>query len=306
MGRSHTHEIAGKSPVAEGLRTALRRAGGSKDPVLLLGEPGCGKAFVAQAIHDMGPRRARPFRHLDCARWSARELERRLAGNGDVAGLLARARGGTVYLGSIEELPPPLQTILLDAIQGGSFRRPEGAASVRVDAKIIVGTAKDLGPFVNGGLFSPRLYELLSARAISVPPLRRRPEDIPEIVADLCGGEISPRLDRSVLDVFQRYPWPGNLEELREEVERLLRTGYSRITIEHVRRDITGFRRGAGANDPKVQLVLEELETAMREFRMLGWLDREFGEFLLDLDEMEYDPLATPLEDPQTWDCDPA
>jgi len=306
MGRSHTHEIAGRSTVAAGLRDGIRRAAGSKDPVLLVGEPGCGKSFISRALHDLSPRRARPFRLLDCARWSARELQRRLAGDGDVSGLLARARGGTVYLASIEDLPPPLQAILLDVIQEGSFRRPESGESIPADVRIIAGTAKELGPFVNGGLFAARLYEHLSGRIISVPPLRRRAEDIPDIVADLCGGQIPSRLDGSVLDAFQHYPWPGNLEELEEEVERLLRTGHPRITVEHVRRDITGYRPGTGARDPKVQLVLEELDTAMREFRMLGWLDREFGEFLLDLDDADYDPLSPSLEDIEAWDCDPA
>lgn len=307
MGRTSLYRVVGTSPAAQALREEARRAARSEDPVLLTGEPGCGKARVARTIHAWSRRRKGPFRRLDCSRHGERQLEQRLLGaRGRAAeGLLERADGGTLYLGAFEELPAGLQAAVLDLVETGCFRRPRALVSVRADVRIVGGTAKDMGPFVNGGLFSRRLYAHLSRNRIAVPSLRRRIEDIPEIVADLCGGRIPPRLDGSVLQAFQRYPWPGNLEELEEEVERLLRTGYPKISAEHVRRDIVGYREGGGAADPGVQRVVEELETAIREFRLLGWLDREFGEFLLDLEE---EPEEEPDRawDLEAWDCDPA
>jgi DNA-binding NtrC family response regulator len=246
--------------------------------VLLLGESGTGKSFVAQMIHATSPRSRGPFVEVNCAGLSATFLDSELFGHERGAftdakemkrGLFEVADHGTLFLDEIGDLDPGLQPKLLKVLETRSFRRLGGTRELDTDVRLIAATNKDLQAEVKAGRFREDLYYRLSVFPILIPPMRDRSrEDVLELVRaslrDLHARHLdSPdTLAPKALDLLVGYAWPGNVRELRNALERalVLSRGAERIEPEHLPEGV----RAPGA--PRAQrmdwevLTLDEME----------------------------------------------
>ena len=217
------------------LRQMIERIGATRSTVLVLGESGTGKELVARALHDASPRRDRRFVAVNCAAIPASLLESELFGHRrgaftdavrDRAGLFEDADGGTLFLDEIGELPLALQAKLLRVLQDGELRRVGDTQPIQVDVRLIAATLRDLAEEVREGRFREDLFYRLNVLPIDVPPLRERPEDIPQLArwfarrhAQRHGlGEIE--LSDDAVAALAAQPWPGNVRELENAVER--------------------------------------------------------------------------------------
>jgi len=227
--------LIGDGEVMQQLRATIERVAATRSTVLILGESGTGKELVARAIHDASPRRARRFVAINCAAIPGALLESELFGHRrgaftdavrDKPGLFEDADGGTLFLDEIGELPLALQAKLLRALQDSEIRRVGDTASVKVDVRLIAATLRDLADDVREGRFREDLYYRLNVLAVPVPPLRDRPEDIPQLArfftqrhaARHSLGEIE--LSDVAIEALARQPWPGNVRELENVIER--------------------------------------------------------------------------------------
>jgi formate hydrogenlyase transcriptional activator len=205
--------------------------------VLLLGETGCGKEVLAQAIHDASARKDRPMIKVNCAALPASLIESELFGRekGAFTGALARqagrfeiADGSTIFLDEVGELPLELQPKLLRVLQEGEFERLGGTKTIRVDARVIAATNRPLAQAVKEGKFREDLFYRLDVFPIEVPPLRERNEDIPMLCwtfvkefSNSMGKPIEEISDVS-MTALEEYHWPGNIRELRNVIERAM------------------------------------------------------------------------------------
>lgn len=203
--------------------------------VLILGESGTGKELVAEAIHQLGQRRAGPFVAINTAAIPAELIESELFGHekgaftGAVAqhvGKFEQAAGGTLFLDEIGDMPMQAQTRLLRALQSGSIRRVGGREEVQIDARIIAATNKDLEPMIAAGQFREDLFYRINVVPIHLPALRERPDDIEALARHFLGlaaGEGLPRrqLTPEAAALLSRQPWRGNVRELRNFIYRL-------------------------------------------------------------------------------------
>jgi sigma-54 dependent transcriptional regulator, acetoin dehydrogenase operon transcriptional activator AcoR len=217
---------------------AARMAARSDSVVLLTGESGTGKDYLARYIHEHSERSSGAFHCINCAAIPHDLAETELFGHERGAftgaqsltrGLLELAEGGTLLLNEIGELPLPLQAKLLSFLDTWSFVRVGGRRMVKVHARLIAATNRDLQQEVREGRFRADLYYRLNVFAISLPPLRERLEDIPVLVEQLIerlSGELQlpccPTIGSRVLRELERYHWPGNVRELRNVLERAL------------------------------------------------------------------------------------
>ncbi|AFM23143.1 sigma 54-interacting transcriptional regulator [Desulfomonile tiedjei] len=206
--------------------------------ILLLGESGTGKDHLARWIHDRSRRSGNPFFSVNCAALPQDLAESELFGHESGAftgaknrkrGLLELAEGGTLLLNEIGELSPVLQAKLLSFLDTRSFLRVGGEKSVRVDARIIAATHRNLEKEVSEGRFLQPLYYRLNVFSITIPPLRERLEDIPVLVEAIVSKITSemhmtetPVIDAAMIRDLSRYDWPGNVRELRNVLERAL------------------------------------------------------------------------------------
>ncbi len=203
--------------------------------VLITGETGTGKHLLAYYLHQNSPRREFPFVYVNCATLSEQLLESDLFGHekGAFTGAISRkqgrvelARGGTLFLDEIGELPLPLQAKLLHFIEYGEFQRVGGTQTLRTDVRIVCATNRDLPQEIRAGRFREDLFYRINVVQVDIPPLRERPEDIPELLEfflERFRREVNkPGLSYSdaVREKLLRYPWPGNIRELRNAVER--------------------------------------------------------------------------------------
>lgn len=262
--------IVGQSRETVSLREELACAADHSAGVLLIGEVGAGKELGARTIHTEGARRKGPFRAVDCARFFPDDLRAILFGTEERphAALLTRADGGTLYMVHPEELTFTLQERLLSFLRSGTFLTGENGTPQVADVRIVAGTERDLTRYVRSGLFLQELWDELSEFVIRVPPLRERIEDVEAVVRYVAGACSVERFAPEVFEAFRRYPWPGNYEELIEEVERLLRTGYVRIEVEHIRRDIAEYEGPPPTHDPEILQVLREIESCIAAFHL--------------------------------------
>jgi len=241
LGEKYKFEhIVGTSRAMQGVFRLLEKIVESDSTVLVQGESGTGKELVARAIHYNGPRAKKTFVVQNCSAFNDNLLESALFGHakgaftGAVAmkkGLFEIADGGTFFLDEIGDMSPALQVKLLRVLQEGTFT-PVGATETRtVDVRVIAATHKDLQKMVARGEFREDLYYRINVIRLLVPPLRDRVEDLPMLIEHFLrkhyrgkSGRM-PRLSPEVMEAFQRYPWPGNIREMENEIERLLVLG---------------------------------------------------------------------------------
>ena len=245
------HEIVWQSPVMERLMAQIRRVAASETRVCILGETGTGKELVARTLHENSPRRSGPFITLNCAAVPAELIESELFGHekGAFTGASARhtgkfeqAHGGTLFLDEIGDMPLAMQAKLLRVLEEGEVERVGGDKPVKVDARVIVATHRNLEALVKQNAFRQDLFHRIYVFPLMLPPLRERREDIPTLaqhfarqVAAQNGWKEKP-IDGAAILELERYAWPGNVRELRNVVERLLliAAGES-VTAEDVR-----------------------------------------------------------------------
>ena len=214
--------------------------------VLILGESGTGKELVARAIHENSSRSEMPFLVINCGGIPENLLESELFGYSkgaftgaysDKAGLFEVAQAGTVFLDEISELPPLLQVKLLRVVQEKTFRRIGGSDDIRVDVRIISATNRNLADHVKSGLFREDLYYRLNVIPIHLPPLRERREDIP-ILTKFFIEKYSREFNKEIktisvyaLELLMEYPFPGNIRELENIIERSIALETSNIIL---------------------------------------------------------------------------
>ena len=220
------------------LRKVLKRVetvAPTDSTVLIYGETGTGKELIARAIHDLSPRRSKPFVKLNCAAIPTGLLESELFGHekGAFTGAIAQrigrfevANGGTIFLDEIGEVPLELQTKLLRVLQEREFERLGSSRTLRTDARLIAATNRDLEAMVSEQKFRSDLFFRLNVFPVHVPPLREREGDIPLLVRHFA-QQFSRRMNKTIetipsatMDALCRYHWPGNIRELQNVIER--------------------------------------------------------------------------------------
>lgn len=232
--------IIGNSAALHSVCERLRRIAPTTATVLLTGESGSGKEVAARALHNMSPRANGPFVPVNCAAISSELIESELFGHvkgaftgaqGSREGLFYYARGGTLFLDEVAELPAAAQAKLLRVLEERRIRPLGSEQEIPVDVRVIAATHRDLKDEVAAGRFRQDLYYRLQVLEVRLPPLRERPEDIPELleyfISSLAGRLGVPRLnpDARILARLAAYDWPGNVRELRNLVERSLILG---------------------------------------------------------------------------------
>ena len=246
--RQGSTEILGQGAAMRRMLEQVDQVAPTGTTVLLLGETGTGKELIATAIHDRSPRRKRAMVRVNCAAIPSALIESELFGRekGAYTGALTRqigrfevADGSTIFLDEIGELPADVQVKLLRVLQEREIERLGNSQPIPIDVRIIAATHRDIDHLVNEGTFREDLYYRLNVFSISVPPLRERPEDIPTLVWAFV-AELSKAVGKRIESIaseqmlaLQQYPWPGNIRELRNAVERavIVSTG-PRLAIE--------------------------------------------------------------------------
>jgi len=238
--------MIGKSREMQKVYATVRKVADTLTNVMILGESGTGKELVARAVHDGSPRAHQPFVVINCGGIPENLLESELFGymkgsftgaHTDKPGLFEVAHQGTIFLDEIAELPPVLQVKLLRAVQEKSFRRIGGTEDIKVDVRIISATNKNLEEKVKEGMFREDLYYRLNVIPINIPPLRNRQEDIPLLTKHLIrkyalefGKEIR-NISSYAMDLLMKYPFPGNVRELENIIERSIALETSNIIL---------------------------------------------------------------------------
>jgi two-component system response regulator AtoC len=232
-------ELIGSSASMREVLDMIRLVADSSATVLIQGESGTGKELAAKTIHQTSYRRDKPFIVVDCGSLPETLLESELFGHVKGAftgahtakrGLFEEADGGTIFLDEIADTTPVFQAKLLRVLQEGEIKRVGGNQPIKIDARVISATNKDLTELVKAKAFRQDLYYRLAVLPLSLPPLRDRREDIPllvqHFVAASCKRHREPirHVSPDVMQVFVQAPWPGNVRELQHYLERAVVT----------------------------------------------------------------------------------
>jgi PAS domain S-box-containing protein len=228
-------EIVGTSPALKNVLSRISKVAPSDSTVLITGETGTGKELVARAIHRRSHRASRPFVSVNCAAIPRDLIASELFGHEKGAftgatqqrlGRFELANGGTLFLDEVGELPAETQIALLRVLQEHEFERVGGTRRIRGDVRVITATNRDLQAAISAGSFRSDLFYRLNVFPIEIPSLRERQEDIPLLVeyfidryARKAGKKIK-RVNKKTLELLQSYPWPGNIRELQNVIER--------------------------------------------------------------------------------------
>ena len=234
------HELVGAGPAMTKLRAQIDRVAASETRVCILGETGTGKELVARAIHEKSPRHENAFVTLNCAAVPAELIESELFGHekGAFTGAAAKhlgkfeqADGGTLFLDEIGDMPLAMQAKLLRVLEEGEVERVGGDKPIRVNARVLVATHRNLEELVKQNAFRSDLFHRIYVFPLQLPPLRERLEDFPVFVEHFArqvaaqNGWKEQTFAPDAIDELRRYTWPGNLRELRNVVERLVLLG---------------------------------------------------------------------------------
>lgn len=246
--------IIGQSPGMQELFKLLPKIAQSNSNVLILGESGSGKELVANAVHNLSPRKGKNFVAINCAAFPEGLLESEIFGYVKGAftgamhnkqGLFELADNGSIFLDEIGEMPLNLQVKLLRVLENGTFRRLGGTTDIKVDVRIISATNKDLKEEVKAGKFREDLYYRINVFPIKIPPLRERKEDIPLLIEHFLKKLSSTKktITSDAMKLLMDYEWKGNVRELENIVERIsLLTEKNEITVKDLPAEITGYK----------------------------------------------------------------
>lgn len=236
LKQEHNFEdIIGESDALKYVFFKIEQVAATDSTVLLLGETGTGKELVARAIHNMSPRKNRPLVKVDCAALPPNLIESELFGRERGAftgsqekqiGRFEFADGSTIFLDEIGELPIELQVKLLRVIQDSEFERLGSNRPIKVNVRIITATNRNLENEIRTGCFRKDLWYRLNVFPITLPPLRKRVDDIPLLVNEFVKrfskkiGRVITKIPDNTMEILKRYPWPGNIRELQNVIER--------------------------------------------------------------------------------------
>jgi len=284
---SLTHDMVGRSARMRDIYAFVERVAASDSTVLICGESGTGKELAARAIHKNSARRDQPFVGLNCAALTETLLESELFGHEKGAftsavnqkkGFLEVAEGGTIFLDEIGELSPILQAKLLRVLQEREFVRVGGTKPIKIDVRFLAATNKDLQKAVREEKFRTDLFHRLNVISLTLPALRERPEDIPELAEHFVAryAEKSNRqvtgISKEALAYLRQYDWPGNIRELENAMERAVVIGSSeKILADDLPEIVLESAQGAASapakyheaiRNLKKQLILSALEQA--------------------------------------------
>ncbi len=252
--------------------------------VLILGETGTGKGMVANAIHGLSGRKDRPMITVNCAALPANLIESELFGRekGAFTGAHARQAGrfevadkGTIFLDEIGELPLELQSKLLRVLQDGEFERLGSAKTIKVDARVIASTSRDLREEVRAGRFREDLFYRLNVFPVSIPPLRNRADDIPQLMrffVDMYSRKIGRQIEtipKAAMKALQEYSWPGNVRELEHVIERAVITTTGPVL--HIADRLESLSDPDESDTSLKDLAAMEREHILRVLRETGW-----------------------------------
>ena len=226
--------IVGNSPKMHAIYQMIETVAEVQSTVLVYGESGTGKELVARAIHDLGPRAEKPFISINCGAFTETLLESELFGyvkgaftgaNTNRKGLFEAADGGTIFLDEIGEMSPAMQVKLLRVLQERRVRPVGGHDELSIDARVIAATNRDLKKMSEEGTFREDLFYRISVIPIALPPLREKPEDIPELIehfikkfCDQAGKSVT--ISPKAAQLLEAYAWHGNVRELEHTIER--------------------------------------------------------------------------------------
>jgi two-component system response regulator PilR (NtrC family) len=229
--------IIGSSKLVQDLRKTIEKVARSQAPIYISGESGVGKELVANMIHDLGPRSEKPFVPINCGAIPRDLMESEFFGHkkgsftgavSDKEGLFQSADGGTLFLDEVADLPQHMQVKLLRAIQEKVVRPVGSQNEVRVDVRILSATNYDLSDRVSQGLFRQDLLYRINVIELKIPPLRKRLEDLPELITHLLGkmmadsGGKKTELTTEAEELLSTYHFPGNIRELENILERAM------------------------------------------------------------------------------------
>jgi transcriptional regulator with GAF, ATPase, and Fis domain len=280
-------EIVGTSPALQAALSRVIKVAATDSTVLITGETGTGKELVARAIHRRSDRASRPFVGVNCAAIPRDLIASELFGHEKGAftgatqlrlGRFELASGGTIFLDEVGELPIETQIALLRVLQEREFERVGGTRPIRADVRVIAATNRDLQAAISAGSFRSDLFYRLHVFPIQIPPLRERKEDIRLLVeyfidryARKAGKNITT-VDKKTLRLLESYPWPGNIRELQNVIERSVIV----CETENFSVDESWLSRQPVASEPTSRLELsrkfaaqekEMIEAALRESR---------------------------------------
>ncbi|WP_330167419.1 sigma-54 dependent transcriptional regulator [Bartonella grahamii] len=275
---NETLELLGKSTVVKNLRQIIEKVAPTNSRILITGPSGAGKETVARTIHALSTRSNGPFVTINAATITPERMEIELFGSEMEGrerkiGALEEAHGGILYLDEIADMPRETQSKILRVLTGQTFERVGGTKRVKVDVRIISSTAQNLKNLISDGRFREDLFHRLSVVPIAVPPLSARREDIPELVHHFVKTisqqvGIKPRaISDDVIAILQTHAWPGNVRQLRNNIERLLilaRDGDGPITADFLPSEVSDSL-------PRLQMDSDEniMDLPLREAREL-------------------------------------
>lgn len=263
--------IVGQSPVMKKLFSLISKVSASDASVLIWGESGTGKELIARAIHQQSSRFRGPYVAVNCGAIPENLIESELFGHkkgsftgaiSDNIGLFRQAQGGTIFLDEIGELPLALQTKLLRVLQEKTVRAVGDTKDVAINVRVLSATNRDLKQSIGTGLFREDLYYRLNVVNIYVPPLRERKEDLELLIAHFVKKLVTddlplPKVSPEALDLLLAYPFPGNVRELENVIERALVLGGQAVLAEHlpeeIRRTMVSHERVTGSINSRTE-----------------------------------------------------
>jgi len=283
MGKNDQPTLVGKTPAMLKILEIIKTVKNSESSILISGETGSGKELVAESLHYSSARKNKPFISINCAAIPRELLEAELFGHerGAFTGALAKrvgkfeeAEGGTVFLDDIAELEISLQAKLLRVLQEREIERLGSNKKIEVKFRLISSTNRDLKKEIKGGKFREDLFYRINVVQINIPPLRDRREDIPliveQVVKEMCVRENKMlRVSDEVMEIFQRYHWPGNVRQLKNVIERavVLAKG-DKITLRELPPEFIGNKRQKAMHSSIMtlkELELQALKNVLQE-----------------------------------------
>ena len=277
-------EMIGQSPAMQEVFRLIERAGPSDKAILILGESGTGKELVARALHRQSRRADKPMVVINCAALPETLLESELFGHekgsftGAIAskpGLFEVADGGTLFIDEIGELPGSLQAKLLRVLEDGSLRRIGSIQERRVNVRLLAATNRNLAKEVEAKRFREDLYYRINVVSVELPRLRDRAGDIPLLVQRFLGH--GWELEPGALEVLEQYPWPGNVRQLINALERgKILAASEVITLNDLPREVVTSNADADSNGHAALVGIDDL-AAIQRSKVVEVLRREGG-----------------------------